>query len=75
MKKYQAGIYRCVNVFKADRTLTAANRASMEYFNRNFKKLFQTGLNCTKQEHLLNKLELQLNCPVRFFLNKPIGAQ
>ncbi|MHA1648359.1 MAG: hypothetical protein ACTSXK_04270, partial [Promethearchaeota archaeon] len=62
-------ILRFVNVFKGDPTFTKACRSNMEPFNRKFKAPFHRGLNCTKKQHLLGKLGVQLQCPIRWFLN------
>ena len=70
LKKYKRAILRFVDVFQADSTLALACRANMEYYNQKFKRPFQHGLNCTKEKHLLAKLKLQLNCEVRFFVEK-----
>jgi len=67
IKKYKTSILRFVEVFKEDPTLARSCRANMEFFNKRFKAPFQHGLNCTKQAHLLAKLQLQLGCKIRFF--------
>jgi hypothetical protein len=70
LKKFQRAILRFKDVFQANPSLAYACRANMEYYNRHFKAPFQHGLNCTKQEHLLAKLKLQLGCEVRFFVEE-----
>lgn len=67
IRKYKTSILRFVEVFKANPTLARSCRANMEFFNKRFKAPFQHGLNCTKQVHLLAKLQLQLGCDIRFF--------
>ena len=70
LKKHKNSILRFVKVFQEDPSLGKACRANMEYYNRRFKAPFQKGLSCTKQEHLLSKLQLQLGCEIRFFLDE-----
>ncbi|MHA1727957.1 MAG: transposase [Promethearchaeota archaeon] len=69
LKKNKTSILRFIEVFKRDRTLTKANRTSMEYENRRFKAPFRHGLNCTSKKHLIGKLKLQLTPDVRWFLD------
>jgi hypothetical protein len=71
IQAYQAAILRFVSVFKDDPSLAKACRANMEPFNRRFKAPFNKGLNCTKKDHLIGKLELQLGCEIRWKIDAP----
>ena len=71
IQAYKDAILRFVKVFKEDPSLLIACRANMEPFNRRFKAPFHRGLNCTKKDHLIVKLELQLGCEIRWKLETP----
>lgn len=71
LKKFKQYILRFVDIFKNDPTLQKRNRSNMEPFNRRFKAPFHRGLNCTKKNHLLGKLKLQLKCDVRWLIDIP----
>lgn len=71
-QKYNDAILRFVRVFQQDPTLRKGCRANMEPYNRRFKAPFRRGLNCTKKTHLINKLELQLKCEVRWLIEDPV---
>ncbi|MHA1451149.1 MAG: hypothetical protein ACTSP4_17245, partial [Candidatus Hodarchaeales archaeon] len=69
---FKESILRFVEVFKKDPSLAKACRANMEHYNTKFKAPFHHGLNCTKHGNLMAKLQLQLGCEVRSFLNGDI---
>lgn len=71
LKKWKDSIIRFVDVYKTDPKLGKSGRASMEPINRNFKAPFHKGLNCTKRDHILGKLNLQMGCEVRWLLDAP----
>jgi len=74
IKKFKTAILRFIGFFQKHPEFPRACRANMESFNRNFKAPFKAGLNCTKLPHLQVKLQLQLNCEVRFFVDCQEGA-
>jgi hypothetical protein len=72
LKKYQASIYRFIDVFKMNSDMGKECRANTEFLNRNFKAPFKQGLNCVKETHLKAKIGLQMGCKVRCFLAEKI---
>ena len=74
IKKYKDAILRFCTAFKNNPVLTRSCRANMEHYNRNFKAPFKKGLNRAKVTTLINKLQLQLGCEVRWLLPQPIAV-
>lgn len=68
--EHRDDILRFVEVYKAHPDLPKACRANMEPFNYRIKAPFKRGKNCTKRDHLQGKLQLQLGCEVRFFMEE-----
>ena len=74
IKKHKAKILRFVSVFNSNPDLSRAQRANMEYFNRNFKAIFASGNNLLKQERLLGRFKAQFSGRVDFHLKGEVKA-
>lgn len=68
IKRFKKAILRFTEVFKKDKTLSKSCRANREFANKAFKAPFRAGLNRTKINTTINKLQLQLGCEVRVFV-------
>lgn len=74
IKKFKSSILRFTTVFRDHPELPKAARANMEYLNPRVKAPFEAGRNCTGQILLFSKLQLQLNCEIRFFNDGEVVA-
>ncbi len=74
IKSHREKILRFVDVFKSNPELSRAQRANMEYYNRDFKEVFASGSNLLKKERLLGRFKAQFSGKVEFHLNKGVSA-
>lgn len=74
IKNHKEKILHFVDVFKSNPELSRAQRANMEYFNRDFKDVFASGNNLLKKDRLLGRFKAQFSGKVEFHLDKGVIA-
>ncbi|GAH37234.1 unnamed protein product, partial [marine sediment metagenome] len=69
LKKYKSEIIAFARVFLEHPELGKACRANLEWLNKRVKAPFKASLNRQGLDHIVNRLQLQLGCEVRNFIN------
>lgn len=69
IKKQEANILRFMDFFKQNPELSKAQRSNMEFHNKKFKEIFESGNNLLKKERVIGRLNTQLSGKVEWFLD------
>ena len=69
LKQYKSEIIAFARVFLEHPELGKACRANLEWLNKRVKAPFKASLNRQGLNHIVNRLQLQLGCEVRNFIN------
>jgi len=69
LKKYKSEIIAFARIFFEHPELGKSCRANLEWLNKRVKAPFKASLNRQGLDHIVNRLQLQLGCEVRNFIN------